>query len=152
MINSELREYCEDVISYYSSEYPYYFMHTNTTVTGGGYWQQYGATICLSKTKPTVKSQYTMHSDEWLVITVYNQNASRDDNTPRVLIDSAVGNVSCDECEFVYSNVESIFCYASVDVHNNTPLQQSNTISNFYGIFISAVLFGCLVALWLRRL
>ncbi len=151
MINSELREYCEDVISYYSDEYPYYFMHTDTTVNGYGNWQQYGATIWLSKSEPTVTGQYSMTADEWLVITVYSQNASRDDTTPRIVVGTAKGNVSCDECEYVYSNVNSNYCYASVDVHNNKPVSHSVMINQFYGVFISAILFGCLVALWIRK-
>lgn len=94
---------------------------------------------------------HTFSNIQWLVITVYSQNASRDDTTPRIVVGTAKGNVSCDECEYVYSNVNSNYCYASVDVHNNKPVSHSAMINQFYGVFISAILFGCLVALWIRK-
>lgn len=151
MINSELREYCEDIISYYANEYPYYFMHTDTTVSGSGYLQQYGATIYLSKEKPIVKSQYSMTSDEWLVITIYSQNVSYNDISPRVIVGNVSGNVSCNDYEYLYSNVESSFCYASVDVHSNNISYQAGDLNVCLSVLNIIILFVCMVALWVRK-
>ena len=148
MINSELREYMSGVISHYIKDYPYYFMTTNTST--GNYWSQYGATVYMSKTEPTVHSQYSMTSDEWLVLTVYSSNASRDDHTPRVVTRITSGIVQCNEWEYVYSNVESSFAYSSVDIHPDT-LHQTQTIESAFSVIQCACLIVVVISIWLKR-
>lgn len=150
MINSELREYCEGIISYYSSEYPYYFMHTNTT-TNSNYYSQTGATVYLSKTEPTVNSQFDMTSDEWLKIVVLSSNANRDDHTNRTVKSVVKGRVNCSNYEYIYTNAESTFAFSSVSVHNNVPAKIESETSNFFSIFMCACMLACVVALWIRR-
>ena len=149
MINSELREYCEGVISYYSSEYPYYFMHTNTFVSGNSY-QQNSATVCLSKTEPSVNSQYNMSSDEWLVVTVFSSNANYNDHSPRVTKSVSRGSVSCSNYEYVYSNVASTFAFSSVSVRSNTPVTFSNTVTSVFSVIMCACLIAGVIGLWLK--
>lgn len=150
MITSELREYCEGVISYYSAEYPYYFMCTNTTVSGVSY-SQTGATVYLSKTEPRVISQTSMSSDQWLVVTVKSSNANSTDHTARVSTSSRSGTISCNVYEYVYSNVESTYAFSSVPVHSNVPIAEQETIVQFGLIFFGAMLLALVVAIWLRR-
>ena len=150
MITSELREYCEGVISYYSAEYPYYFMCTNTTVTNTSY-SQTGATIYFSKTVPTVISQVSMKSDHWLVVTVKSANANNNDHTARVTTSSRSGTVSCNLYEYVYSNVESTYAYSSVSVHSNAPIAEKEAVDQFGLIFVGAMLLALVVAIWIRR-
>lgn len=149
MINSELREYMEGVISHYSSEYPYYFMATDTS-TSNNYWQQYGATVYLSKTEPTVNSMYSMTSDEWLVVSVYSSNASNSDHSARINTHVVNGTVSCNEWEYVYSNVESTYSYSSVDV-NTSSYFQKDTIDTATSIIICACLLAGVIGIWLKR-
>lgn len=150
MITSELREYCEGVISYYSAEYPYYFMCTNTTVSGTSY-SQTGATVYLSKTEPTVISQTSMNSSQWLVVTVKSANANNTDRTARATTSSRSGTVSCNVYEYVYSNVESTYAFSSVPVHSNVPIAEQQTVDRFSLIFIGAMLLALVVGIWLRR-
>ncbi len=151
MINSELREYCEGIISYYSDEYPYYFMHTNTTVLNTSYYQQTGATVYLSKTEPTVKSQFDMTSDEWLKVVVLSSNASRDDRSNRTVKSVVKGRVYCNDFEYVYTNAESIFAFSSVQIHSNLPAKIESETSHFYGVFMCACMLACVVATWIKR-
>lgn len=150
MITSELREYCEGVISYYSSDYPYYFMCTNTTVTGTSY-SQTGATVYLSKTEPTVISQTSMKSDQWFVVTVKSANANNTDHTARVTTSTRSGTVTCNVYEYVYSNVLSTYAFSSVPVHTNAPVVEQEAIDHFGLIFIGAMLLALVVGIWLRR-
>lgn len=150
MINSELREYCEGVISYYSSEYPYYFMHTDTS-TNNNYWQQYGATIFFSKTEPIVNSQFSMSSNEWFVVTVYSSNAASNDHSERVVTSNASGKVTCNVWEYVYSNVESTYAYSSFPVHSNDPISLTESCNSLYGVLICALLLSLVIGLWIKH-
>lgn len=149
MINSELKEYMEGVISHYSSEYPYYFMATDTS-TSNNYWQQYGATLYLSKSEPTVNSMYSMTSEEWLAVTVYSSNASNNDHSKRVNTRTVRGTVTCNEWEYVYSNVESTFAYSSVDVHVPDYFNK-DTIEYASSIIMCACLLAGVIGIWFRR-
>lgn len=149
MINSELREYATGIISRYSNEYPYYFMCTNTNISNN-YSNQYGCTIFLSKTEPSALSSYSFSSDEWLKIQVYSSNANSNDNSERFYSSVVKGIVSCNDYEFVYSNIQSQYAYSSVDVFN--PCYFSvNTLSTVYSVIMCACLVAGVISIWLKR-
>lgn len=150
MITSELREYCEGVISYYSEEYPYYFMCTNTVVSGNSYSQQ-GAYVYLSKTKPTVNNQFSFRSDEWLCVYVKSSNANNYDHSERVSVSTVRGNVSCSNFEYVYSNVVSTYAFSSASTHSNVPVTVVNSKSDMFSVLLCACMIACVVAIWIKR-
>lgn len=150
MINSELREYCAGLISHYSKDYPYYFMYTNTNISDR-YSNQYGATIAFSAEKPTVNNQYSMNSEEWLVVSVYSSNASWNDDSERFNISTKNGTITCNEWEYVYSNVESTYAYALVDTPNYYAGYNSTQIDSFFGVLECALLLTVVIGLWIKR-
>lgn len=125
-------------------------MCTNTVVSGTLYSQQ-GAYVYFSKTEPTVNNHFSMKSDEWLRVYVKSSNANRDDKSDRVAVSTVHGNVTCNNYEYVYSNVESTFAYSSVPTHSNIPVEHSNLINNCYSIFMCACLIAGVLSLWFRR-
>lgn len=150
MINSELKSYCEGVISYHSKDYPYYVMTTNTIVSNNSYSNQYGATIYLSTNKPTVNSQFSFNSDEWLVITVYVQNANYNDYSPRVVVRSASGNITIDNWEYLYSNIESEYTFSAVQLYSPQPSYIADN-GGVIGILQVCLLFVVVFGVWLRK-
>lgn len=150
MITSELREYCEGVISFYSKDYPYYFMCTNTVISGSSYSQQ-GAYIYLSKTEPTVNNQFSMNSDEWLRVYVKSGNANNSDHSERVSKTTVYGNVSCNSYEYVYSNVTSTYAFSSVPTHCNEPVEITTQTNTMFSILLCACMLACVVGIWLKR-
>ena len=151
MINSELRQYAEGLISNYGKEYPYYFMHTNTLTNQGSYSNQYGCTIYMSKTEPTVLTNYSMYSDEWLVLIVYSSNASYNDYSSRFSVSSTSGRVSCNEWEYVYSNVPSTYAYSSVESFPTYPLYTEQAYFKLTGVILCAILLAIGISIWVRR-
>lgn len=150
MINSELREYCGGLIAYYSKDYPYYFMYTNTDISDR-YSNQYGSTIAFSKEKPTVKNQYSMTSDEWFVVTVYSSNANWQDDSNRIITSTKSGTITCNEWEYVYSNVESTYAYSLVDTPAYYGGYNSMQIDSFFSVLNCAILLAVVIGIWLKR-
>ena len=150
MINSELREYCGGLIAYYSKDYPYYFMFTNTDISDR-YSNQYGATIAFSKEKPTVINQYSMNSDEWLLVTVYSSNASWNDGSERLITSTKNGTITCNEWEYVYSNVESTYSYSLVEVPDYVSGYTKFEVDAVSMVLTGALLLSVVIAIWLKR-
>ena len=150
MITSELREYCEGVISYYSKDYPYYFMCTNTVKSGNSYSQQ-GAYVYLSKTEPTVNNQFSMKSDEWLRVYVKSSNANLTDHSDRVAKTTVRGTVTCNSYEYVYSNVNSTYAFSSVPTHYNDAALVKHETDTIFSVFMCARMLACVVAVWIKR-
>ncbi|MCD7723055.1 MAG: hypothetical protein LUH82_03775 [Clostridiales bacterium] len=150
MITSELREYCQGIISYYAADYPYYFMCTDTTVSNNAY-SQTGAIIYLSSTEPVVNSQFSMTADNWLVINVLSANANYNNHDERVAISTSSGTVSCAEFEYVYSNISSDYCYSVVETFDSVQQTQLTTFNNVFAVIICACLISVVVSIWLKR-
>lgn len=151
MISSELREYCTGIISRYQKDYPYYVMCTNTTYNNNYYYSQWGATVYLSKTPPTANSSYSFTSDEWLAVTVYSSNASKDDLDARFFTSTKSGTITINEYEYIYSNVDSNFAYSSVDTYNYYNSYQQTQSYGMFSVLICALLLVEVLSIWLRK-